>query len=270
MVSFPPCKINLGLNITRKRDDGYHEIVTCFHPVPWTDVLEIVPADSFTFTSSGIPVPGSEEANLCVRAYELLKQQHILPPVAMYLLKIIPTGAGLGGGSSDGAYTLRMLNDLFGLGLPREELQALAATLGSDCAFFISDEPMIGRGRGDLLSEVSLNLRDKYLVIVKPELPISTARAYAHVKPSVPATDLQAIVEKYPVAEWREVLKNDFEQPLFERYPELKDIRERLYGHGAVYAAMSGSGSAVFGLFENEVSVGDDFEGMIVWAGFLP
>src|SRR5687768_15986551 len=183
MVSFPPCKINLGLNVTGKRGDGYHDIVTCFYPVAWNDALEILSTKDFTFSLSGEPVPGAAADNLCVRAYEILKREYHLKSVGIHLLKVIPTGAGLGGGSSDGGWTLRVLSQLFSLAIPPEKMKQYATQLGSDCPFFLQDKPMIGTGRGEVLSPVSLSLKDKFLVIVKPEVHISTAQAYAGIIP---------------------------------------------------------------------------------------
>ncbi|HEX8041857.1 MAG TPA: 4-(cytidine 5'-diphospho)-2-C-methyl-D-erythritol kinase [Chryseosolibacter sp.] len=269
MVSFPPCKINLGLHITRKRPDGYHDLVTCFYPVPWCDVLEAVPAPSFAFSSSGLSIPGVPQQNLCVRAYEMLRAAYGIGPVSMHLLKIVPIGAGLGGGSSDGAFALRMLNRLFELGLSTAELKAFASRLGSDCAFFTGDAPMIATGRGDVLSPVSLTLKGKYAVIVKPEMRIETSAAYALIKPREPGADLRQIVEKEPVARWRDILRNDFEEPVFREFPLLKEIRLQLYEEGALYACMSGSGSALYGLFEKEVDLKKTFGHMTCWSGFL-
>jgi 4-diphosphocytidyl-2-C-methyl-D-erythritol kinase len=269
MVSFPPCKINLGLHINGKRPDGYHNIETCFYPVPWHDVLEIVLAKDFSFSVSGHPVPGAAVDNLCVRAYELLKKGYNLKPVSIHLLKIIPIGAGLGGGSSDAAYTLRSLNELFNLRIEKAELSEFASQLGSDCSFFIEGKPVIGTGRGEILSTVALSLKGKYLVIIKPEVDVSTAEAYRLVSVSAPARNLREIIEKHSPAEWRNVLVNDFEPVLFKKFPIIEAVHQKLYALGATYAAMSGSGSAVFGLFENEVDLKKEFESLQYWSGFL-
>lgn len=269
MVSFPHCKINLGLNITAKRPDGYHELVTCFYPVPWQDVLEIVPGNNFVFSMSGDPVPGAAGENLCVRAYELLRKEYRLPPVAIHLLKVIPVGAGLGGGSSDGAWTLRILNQLFQLALTRQQLANYAAQLGSDCAFFLNDGPMIGRGRGEILSPASVSLKGRFLVLLKPEVHISTADAYSEIQPRIPSTDLRQVLETRPFTEWTGVLKNDFEDVLFKKFPIIEALHQKLYALGAGYASMSGSGSAVYGIFENEVDLKKEFESVAYWAGFI-
>lgn len=269
MVSFPPCKINLGLNVIKKRADGYHEIVTCYYPVPWTDVLEIVPAKHFTFAASGDPVPGAAADNLCVRAYELLKNDLRVPPVSMHLLKVIPTGAGLGGGSSDGAFTLRLLNEVHDLGLTPEQLEEYASRLGSDCAFFIQAQPAIGSGRGEILSQADVSLKGWFLVIVKPEVNISTAEAYSEIVPKTPGDDLKSIVEHRAVNAWKQLLKNDFEPSIFRRFPVIEAIHTKLYALGAVYASMSGSGSSVYGIFDHEVDFKNEFADMRYWSGYL-
>jgi 4-diphosphocytidyl-2-C-methyl-D-erythritol kinase len=269
MVSFPPCKINLGLNIISKRPDGYHNILTCFYPVPWNDVLEIIPAKIFSFSMSGDPVPGEPKRNLCVKAYEILKKDYDLTSVSIHLHKIIPVGAGLGGGSSDAAYTLRILNQLFALALSHETLKVYAARLGSDCAFFIGDKPLLGSERGEVLSDVSLSLKGKYLVIVKPEIHISTDEAYASTSPRLVKIELRKILEEHAIREWRELLKNDFEDSLFKQFPTLEAIQKKLYALGAAYASMSGSGSSVFGIFEDSVDLKRDFDGLRYWSGYL-
>jgi 4-diphosphocytidyl-2-C-methyl-D-erythritol kinase len=269
MVSFPLCKINLGLYIISKRADGFHNILTCFYPVPWYDALEIVPADIFSFSLSGHPVPGAAIDNLCVQAYEILKKDFDLPPVSIHLHKVIPVGAGLGGGSSDGACTLRILNDIFHLSLSPGALKEYAARLGSDCAFFIEDKPMLGGERGEVLSDVALTLKGKYLVIVTPEVQISTAKAYAEISPGHHEIELKKILEKHSIREWRGLIKNDFQAPLFKQFPVMEAIHQKLYAFGAAYASMSGSGSSVFGIFENEVNLKQEFESLTYWSGYL-
>lgn len=267
MISFPPCKINLGLNVVSKRSDGYHDIETCFYPVPWTDALEIVKADQFSFTSSGNSIPGDPANNLCIKAYELLRWDFNLSPVAIHLHKIIPTGAGLGGGSSDGVYLLRLLNQVFDLKLSNEKLKDYALKLGSDCPFFIEDRPMLGSGKGEILTDVSLNLPGNFLVLVKPDVHVSTAEAYAGVMPVRPLITIKEILEKTPTAQWKDHLKNDFEESVFKRHPLIGEIKQKLYQHGAVYASMSGSGSAIFGIFEKPVEIQIEFPDTIYWAG---
>lgn len=268
MVSFPPCKINLGLHVVSKRPDGYHDLETCFYPVPWTDILEIIPSQTLEFNSSGNSIPGNPSDNLCLKAYLLLKKDFDLAPVKIHLHKILPTGAGLGGGSSDAAHTLRVLNATFNLNLSTAQLCDYAARVGSDCAFFIYDTPMMGTGRGEVLTPIEINLTGKFLVIVKPDLHISTADAFSGIKPRKPAVDLKTTLEQHPLGAWRNVVVNDFEASVFSRHPSLSTIKNQFYDAGALYASLSGSGSAVVGIFENQVDVGA-LATSVSWAGFL-
>lgn len=269
MVSFPPCKINLGLHIIRKRDDGFHDLETCFYPVPWTDILEIIPSDILSFTTSGNAIPGNDADNLCLKAYHLLQRDFNLAPVKIHLHKIIPTGAGLGGGSADAAYTIRLLNTVFQLNLSVEKMMAYAAQLGSDCAFFIQDKPMMGTGRGEILQPASLSLKGKYLVLIKPPVHVSTAEAYAGISPAQPAVPLQQLLETNALTEWKHVIKNDFEESVFKKYPAIADLKNILYKHDAIYACMSGSGASVFGIFDREVAIAIP-DGYTSWTGLLP
>ncbi len=268
MVSFPFCKINLGLQIVSKRPDNYHNIVTCFYPVPWTDVLEIIPARSFTFAQTGIAIQGKPEDNLCVKAYNLIKEEYKVRPVKMHLHKVLPAGAGLGGGSSDAAHALTILNSVFKLDLSQDVLRKMATRLGSDCAFFLQPSPALGRERGDVLSSVSLDLKGLFLVVIAPGIHVSTAEAYAGVSPGPPEEDLLQILQK-PIADWRSSLKNDFEASVFNKFPALREIKEKLYSMGALYASMSGSGSSVYGIFENELSYEKHFKEALGWSGRL-
>lgn len=269
MVVFPPGKINLGLQITGKRADGYHDLVTCFYPLPWCDVLEIILSSSFAFTSTGLKIPGKPEGNLCIRAFELLQKDFDLQSVHIHLHKIIPMGAGLGGGSSDAGWTLRILNQLFDLKLSVERLKAYASKLGSDCAFFIEDRPALGSGRGEILSDIKLSLQGKYIVIVKPDVHVSTAEAYGGVTPKLPDKNLKEILEQRSVEEWRTLVKNDFEDSVFKKFPEIEKIKNSLYESGAQYAAMSGSGSSVFGIFSSQIDLSKEFRSMLYWSGRL-
>ncbi len=255
MVSFPGCKINLGLHVIRKRPDGYHDLETCFYPVPWQDILEIVPAETMAFTSSGIAIPGAEADNLCLRAYQLLKTDFNLPPVHIHLHKILPMGAGLGGGSSDGAHTLRTLNTVFSLGLSTDALAGYAARLGSDCAFFIYETPQLGTGRGEILEPVTVTLKDKYLLLVKPDIHVSTAEAYSGVTPRQADYNLRQVLENQPMETWKDIVRNDFETSVFRKYPVIEQLKQTLYDAGAVYAAMSGSGATVFGIFNEQAQL---------------
>ena len=267
MVSFPPCKINLGLHVLSKRPDGYHELETCFFPVPWTDILEILPANETNFNATGNVIPGDAAENLCLKAYQLLRETYTLPPVYIHLHKVIPTGAGLGGGSSDSAYTLRAINTLFELNLSQQELMAVAAKLGSDCAFFVQDQPMIGRGRGEKLSPIQVDLTGKFLILIKPDIHVSTASAYALVKPAIPTIPLTEVLKK-DVSAWKDLLVNDFELSVFQQYPAIAKIKDDLYEFGASYACMSGSGSTVFGIFEKPIDP-SSFNQHQVWSGTL-
>jgi 4-diphosphocytidyl-2-C-methyl-D-erythritol kinase len=266
LISFPNCKINLGLQVLRKRPDGFHDIETVLYPCGLCDILEIIPSPDgeMSFSVSGREgVPGGEE-NLCMKAYRQLAAVHRLPTIHLHLHKNIPVGAGLGGGSSDAAFTLRMLNALFHLYLPDEKLKEYAARLGSDCPFFICNKPSLAAGRGEVFSAVHPDLSGMGIMIVKPSVSVSTAEAYSWVAPLPERPPLSGLIRR-PVAEWKDCLVNDFEGPVYERYPEIKDIRERLYRQGACYAAMSGSGSAVFGLFDDTPPADREFPGCFTW-----
>lgn len=270
MIQFPNAKINLGLQLVEKRPDGFHNLVSCFYPVGWSDALEILPAqDEVSFTLSGLPVPGEPRQNLCWKAYELLKKEHQLPPIQMHLHKVIPMGAGLGGGSADAAFTLKILNSAFELGLSDEALQNYARQLGSDCAFFIKNQPVLAVEKGDVFEELNLNLKGWHIVLVYPNLGISTAEAYAGVVPRTPEKDLKALLSQ-DVSTWKDEVVNDFELSLFPKYPILRELKEQLYQMGAVYASMSGSGSTVFGLFSRNQAQNVNFpKEYSVWQGTL-
>jgi 4-diphosphocytidyl-2-C-methyl-D-erythritol kinase len=272
MISFPNAKINIGLNIVRKRNDGFHDIETIFYPVRLFDILEIIenPAGSHMplFHNTGIPLDVSLEKNLCVKAYRLLKQDFKLPEVSIHLHKIIPFGSGLGGGSSNAVFTMTILNKLFLLELTNKKIREYASLLGSDCVFFTENKPVFARGRGDSIEPVDLNLNGKYIAIVKPSFGISTADAYSAVIPQNPSIHLTDSVKK-PLEKWAEFVVNDFEKPLFKKHPELLRIKEKLYRIGAVYASMSGSGSAVYGIFNDDRNTEGWFPGCFVWKGRL-
>jgi 4-diphosphocytidyl-2-C-methyl-D-erythritol kinase len=269
MIAFPPCKINLGLQVIRKRPDGFHDLESCCYHVPWTDILEIIPSADFSFTSSGLAIPGSTDSNLCVRAWQLLSKDFKIPPVSIHLHKTIPTGAGLGGGSSDGAHTLRLLNTIFDLNLDGKILRDYASQLGSDCAFFIYDNPMLGTERGNVLSDISVSLKNKFLAVIKPQVHVSTAEAYAGIIPRIPEVTVRNIIEGFVIEEWKQVLKNDFEETVFKKYPEISLLKENLYAAGALYASMSGSGSAVFGIFDHPADIEKISSGNLYWSGVL-
>jgi 4-diphosphocytidyl-2-C-methyl-D-erythritol kinase len=250
MIVFPNAKINIGLNVVEKRQDGYHNLESCFFPIPWKDALEVVQAETFSFSSSGIDIPG--EANIVTEAYQLLKSKFDLPPVAIHLHKNIPIGAGLGGGSADGAFMLRLLNELFELSVSQTELKTYAGQLGSDCPFFIDNQPKFVEGTGDIFSEINLDLSRFYLTVVFPDLHIETQSAFKGLVPEKPVVDLKEILEGSAPEAWREVVKNDFEKTARQ---EILAVKENLYALGAAYASMSGSGSAVYGLFTKKPDI---------------
>ncbi|MCC8143932.1 MAG: 4-(cytidine 5'-diphospho)-2-C-methyl-D-erythritol kinase [Tannerellaceae bacterium] len=249
MISFANAKINLGLNIISRRADGYHTIETIFYPIPLKEVIEIVPAREPSFTQTGIPVDGPAENNLILKAIAALQQRYTIPPLEIHLLKAIPLGAGLGGGSADAAVTLKMVNELCELNIPEQELEKIAATLGADCPFFIRNKPVFATGTGNIFTPIDLSLAGYDLYVIKPDIFISTAEAYSAIIPGKPEISLTEIVKR-PVTEWKELMVNDFEPNVFKRYPEIGLIKEELYRSGAIYAAMSGSGSSVYGIFK--------------------
>lgn len=257
MLFFPNCKINLGLKILHRRDDGYHDLQTVFYPLPLKDALELIRTPETTaFTAYGLPIPGDPEANLCLRAWHMLKNDlPTLPPVHIHLYKNIPIGAGLGGGSSDGACTLLALNKQFQLGLTQPQLLEYAERLGSDCPFFILNTPCLGSGRGNVLEPIQLDLSSWSLALVDPGIHVSTARAFSLCTPIGNHVPIKEILSQ-PVPNWRGQLINDFEEPIFRLYPELEEVKETLYRTGARYASLTGSGSAFFGIFEKDKTPG--------------
>ncbi len=249
MVVFPNCKINLGLNITGKRPDGYHNLETVFYPILLKDILEAVQAEKLTFQSSGLIIDGNAGDNLCIKAWHLLKNDFPdLPTVQIYLHKIIPIGAGLGGGSADGAFMLLLLNNKFNLQLTDEQLISYALQLGSDCPFFILNKPVFATGRGEIMTSVTVDLSDYKIFISNPGIHISTKEAFNNLTPSMPIKRIKEIIEQ-PIITWKHELVNDFEKPLFKLFPEIEALKQSMYHAGAMYASMSGSGSTVFGLF---------------------
>ncbi len=248
MIDFPNAKINLGLQIIEKRPDAYHNIASVFYPVAWSDALEIIPSSKFEFSVTGAEIPEDGHENLCVRAYNLLQKDFQLPPVHIHLHKALPIGAGLGGGSSDAAFVLKMLNRQFELGLDDAQMETYARQLGSDCAFFIQNRPRLALQKGDVFKEISLDLSAYWIVLVFPQIHISSKQAYAGVQPQKPSMALEEILQKNP-QEWQGILVNDFEASLFPQFPLLAEIKQNLQKAGAFYAAMTGSGSAVFGIF---------------------
>lgn len=259
MILYPNAKINIGLNVLQKREDGFHNLETLFYPIEAADVLEIVESGELSMHQYGIEYPGEPMDNLCVKAYKALRKDFDIPPVEIHLYKKVPVGAGLGGGSSDAAFTLKGLNGLFSLGLNDEQLAGYAATLGSDCAFFIYNKPMIGMGRGEILTPASITSLDNYEIrVVYPPFFVSTGIAYGGIVPRDKREAAGEVFDPRPleeilrmdVKEWRGVVVNDFEPTVFAKIPQLAQYKEQLYADGAVYASMSGSGSAMFGIFE--------------------
>jgi 4-diphosphocytidyl-2-C-methyl-D-erythritol kinase len=270
MIVFPNAKINIGLHIINKRSDGYHNIETCFYPIAWKDILEIIPANELSFSTSGISIPGDPKDNLCIRAYKILKEVYDLPPVKIHLHKIVPMGAGLGGGSSDAAFTISLLNEKFGLGISEEQKTNYASKLGSDCAFFIKNEPIFATQKGDVWEEVKpISLNSYHLVVIYPQIHVSTALAYQSV---VKRGESQNLKEKLnlPIERWKSAIDNDFEKSVFPAFPALISLKALMYKENAIYASMSGSGSAIYGIFEKEPDV-DKFKmhNYLVWSAKL-
>ena len=276
MITFPIAKINLGLNVVERRPDGYHNLETVFYPVPIRDALEVTTMDP-QFPSpydcdlkvTNISIEGDEQRNLVVRAYQLLKQDFPqLPRIHAHLHKAIPTQAGMGGGSSDCAYMIRLLNEQFQLGLSTQQMQQYAARLGADCAFFILSQPAYAEGIGERLEPIALDLSQYWIAVVRPDIPVPTKEAFSLVHPHYPEKNCRDVVMQ-PIETWRQDLVNDFEQSVFTLHPEIGAIKQQLYSLGAIYAAMSGSGSAVFGLFREDIKIGEHFPGMFTYCGRL-
>jgi 4-diphosphocytidyl-2-C-methyl-D-erythritol kinase len=276
MITFPIAKINLGLNVVERRADGYHNLETVFYPVQIKDALELTmmntkfPSDTdCDLKVSNMTIEGDEQRNLVVRAYQLLKKDFPqMPRVHAHLWKGIPTQAGMGGGSSDCAYTIRLLDEMFTLGLTEQQMINYAARLGADCPFFILSRPAYAEGIGEQLEPISLDLSNYYIGVVRPAIPVSTKEAFSLITPQKPSRNCREIVMQ-PVETWRGLLTNDFEQSVFTLHPEIGAIKQRLYDLGAVYAAMSGSGSALFGLFDEEKEIGEHFPGMFTYFEWL-
>ena len=277
MITFPVAKINLGLNVVEKRADGYHNLQTVFYPVPIMDALEIVPmSDGFPsdvdcdLKVTNITIEGDEQRNLVVRAYQLLKADYPeLPRVHAHLWKGIPTQAGMGGGSSDCGYMIRLLNETFDMGLTSEQMQQYAARLGADCAFFIESRACYAEGIGERLQPIDLDLSGWHIGVVRPDIPVPTKEAFSRIHPHYPALNCRDVVMQ-PVETWRDRLTNDFEESVFVLHPEIGNVKEQLYKMGATYAAMSGSGSALFGLFKEEPDgLRQAFPDMFTFSGVL-
>jgi 4-diphosphocytidyl-2-C-methyl-D-erythritol kinase len=256
MILFPNAKINIGLNILSRREDGFHNLETIFYPLAVRDALEVVETDQLKFTSSGLEIPGNPTDNLCLKAYDLLSKNYELPPVHIHLHKHIPIGAGLGGGSADASFFIRLMNEKFELGMDTLQMEAYASRLGSDCAFFIQNKPALAHGKGDQLQTIELDLSNYFIILVMPVVQVSTSDAYRGVRPAVMENSLADLI-KLPVEAWKAIIKNDFEPSVFLQYPIIAEIKSKLYSAGALYASMSGSGSSVFGIFEKELKLPD-------------
>jgi 4-diphosphocytidyl-2-C-methyl-D-erythritol kinase len=260
MIAFPHCKINLGLNILNKREDGFHNLETIFYPIHICDALEIIPSQSSTTITVTGMITGDEQDNLCIKAFNILKNNYPqLPDIKIHLHKAIPMGAGLGGGSSDAAFTLRLLNEKFNLDIPEEKICAYALQLGSDCPFFLLNKPGFATSRGEVIEAINISLKDYKIMLINPGIHVSTAEAFKNITPGFPVKKIKDIIH-HPVESWKDELSNDFEKYAFEKYLLIKKIKEDLYKAGAAYASMSGSGSTVFGLFKKDVIINYDTE----------
>ena len=279
MLTFPNAKINLGLNIVEKRSDGFHNIESVFYPIGWCDALEIIKTTNFSFSNTGLPIPGNLKNNLIIKAFDLLgelitlqneksaKIKNNKSQIAIHLHKVLPMGAGIGGGSSDGAFALKMLNEIFELELNTKQLQDFASQLGSDCPFFIENSPKFCFEKGDKFEDIELSLKGKNMLLINPQIHISTVEAYSGVSPKKPEISILEII-KSPIIEWKGILKNDFEIKIIENHPKIGQIKSLLYDLGASYASMTGSGSTVFGIFNQEVEhVEKHFKDCICWQG---
>jgi 4-diphosphocytidyl-2-C-methyl-D-erythritol kinase len=256
MLTFANAKINLGLFLTEKRSDGYHNLQTVFYPIKIHDVVELVDADETSMLIKGIDIPGDATDNICFKAFKILQKDFNLPNQQIVLLKNIPVGAGLGGGSADAAFLVKLANQKFNLGLSVEQMEAYVRPLGADCAFFVQNKPTYAFAKGDEFEELAIDLSAYHLVLIKPPIHVSTAQAYSKVNVKLPSTSLKDLIH-LPLQDWQAHIFNDFEPSVFQQYPQIEKIKTKLYQAGAKFALMSGSGSSVFGIFENEVKLPD-------------
>lgn len=261
MITYPNAKINLGLNIVEKRPDGYHNLETIFYPINLQDALEVNKLEEEStcrLKMSGIPIEGDSNNNLVVKAYHLLKNDFPdMPSIQIHMFKHIPTGAGLGGGSADAAFMIKLLNEKFKLNLSIEKMEEYAAQLGADCAFFIQNKPVFAKGIGNIFEPIQLSLKGFYIILVKPDIFVSTKDAFSHIIPCKPSLSLKEVIQM-PIETWRATMKNDFENSVFQKFPEIAAIKDKLYDLGALYASMSGSGSSVFGIFREQIAHVDE------------
>lgn len=273
MITFPNAKINIGLNVVKKRDDGFHDIETIFYPLDLCDVLEIIENKElqngeYSYTSFGIEVDCAVEDNIIIKAYKLIAKDFDIPGIDIFFHKNIPFGGGLGGGSADAAYMLKLLNDKFSLGISIEKLEYYSSLLGSDCAFFIKNKAVYAHSRGELFEEIDFSLKGKYLVLIKPEIAVPTGKAYSTIVPKASSFDLRDIA-KLDIKDWKEKVHNDFEASVFKAFPEIADIKDKLYAMGASYAAMTGSGASVYGIFDEAIDLEQDFTDCFYWSSYL-
>ncbi|MFD1631475.1 4-(cytidine 5'-diphospho)-2-C-methyl-D-erythritol kinase [Pseudopedobacter beijingensis] len=265
MICFPNAKINIGLNVLSRRTDGYHNLETIFYPIKINDALEVIEAAEMGFETSGIPIPGYANENLCLRAYELMRKDFDLPNIRIHLHKNIPIGAGLGGGSSDAAFFIKLINDKFGLEIAKEQMLGYCKVLGADCSFFIENRPVFAQGIGDEFEPLDIDLSPYHLVLVKPDVHVSTGEAYRGVKYSEPVNPLKTLV-RLPVEEWNCNIKNDFEPHIFNSHPQIRLVKANLLEAGALFALMSGSGSSVFGVFNEKPDLSMMDESCLVYS----
>src|SRR5690554_396300 len=277
MICFPNAKINLGLQIVSRKPNGYHNLETIFYPITLKDALEIIPTPKLTipesqkryrFFPSGDIIKGDMDDNLVIKALKLIMQEKKIPLIDIHLLKKIPAGSGLGGGSSDAAFMIQLLNQTYELGYSKEDLMKLASKIGADCPFFLHNKPVLATGIGDELEDIDLDLNGYFLILVKPDISISTKEAYSMITPKHPEFSLRDIVKK-PMSEWNMLMKNDFETPIFKKYPEICNIKKQLLEIKAMYSSMSGSGSSVYGIFNNKPDWEGMFKDYFVWCGKL-
>lgn len=262
MITFPNAKINLGLNVIEKRKDGYHNLETIFYPINLQDALEVTVAKEeerpYIFTNSGNVIDGNIEDNLIIKAYNIVKEHYpSIPPLRIKIFKHIPSGAGLGGGSSDAAFMIKLLNKKFSLNMSDEEMENHVSRLGADCAFFIKNKPVFATGIGNIFEEIDFSLKGYYMLLIKPETFVSTKEAYANIRPKKRDISLKELI-KEPIENWRNCIENDFENGVFLNHPEISDIKNKLYDIGAKYSSMSGSGSAVYGIFDKQIEKADE------------
>lgn len=269
MICFPNAKINIGLNIVKKRNDGYHDIESVMYPLTDIafDALEIIESKETEIILSGIDVPGNTQDNLCLKAYHLISKDYTLPSIQIHLHKAVPIGAGLGGGSSDAAFFIQLLNKKFSLNISWGEMHHYAKQLGSDCSFFVSNQPAFVKGKGDEFDFIKVNLSSYYILLVYPPIHINTGKAYSGVIPKKPQRSLKKDLLNASIYEWKRYIHNDFEDSVFKEYPELEKIKNDLYSIGAIYSSMSGSGSTIYGIFKNPPLIKNKFKNCLIKTG---